>query len=180
MLGEHAEPSAGFAEQRRTGARNQSRSNICVPIELPGSLLNSFTIKLFNEAYYRLHRPRKRIRHYDHFFFPLDAIGNWNRIYGRRGFVQYQCVIGGRDAERGLREIIRLVSKSGSGSFLAVLKKLGSGKRFLSFPMEGFTITLDFPLGQETMNNLAELDAVVAEHRGRIYLAKDARVPPRL
>jgi decaprenylphospho-beta-D-ribofuranose 2-oxidase len=180
MLGEHVEPTERSAGSADPFAQDRSPSTISVPIDLPGSPVNAWTIRLFNEAYYRLHRPGHRIRHYDGFFFPLDKIGNWNSIYGKRGFVQYQCVIRGRDAERAIHEIIRLVSASGSGTFLTVLKKLGPGNRYMSFPMEGYTITLDFPVRADTMGNLAKLDAVVAEHKGRIYLAKDARAPREL
>jgi decaprenylphospho-beta-D-ribofuranose 2-oxidase len=127
--------------------------------------------------YYRLQKTGKRRTHYDRFFFPLDAVQNWNRIYGRHGFVQYQCVIGGSDARQGLRRILELVKDMSSGSFLAVLKKLGPGHRFLSFPKEGYTITLDFPVRAPIMDGLAKFDAVLAEHDGRIYLAKDARAP---
>jgi FAD/FMN-containing dehydrogenase len=178
MVGEHDETRKNSEAKDRDSPRKRDGSpSISVPIDLPGSLLNPWTITVFNELYYRLHRPGTRSRHYDGFFFPLDAVGNWNRIYGKRGFVQYQCVVGGPDAERALREMIRLSGESGSGTFLAVLKKLGPGDRFLSFPMEGYTITLDFPIGRATMRHLANLDAVLAEHGGRIYLAKDARAP---
>lgn len=148
-----------------------------MPIELPISPLNKWSIKLFNELYYRLHRSRQRRIHYDGFFFPLDALQNWNRVYGRHGFVQYQCVIGGGDAGKGLRRLLELVEDIGVGSFLAVLKKLGPGSQFLSFPMEGYTVTLDFPVRAGTLEGLARLDAILADYPGRIYLAKDARAP---
>lgn len=180
MLGEHAEPSGNSNAQCSDRSRRKRRSVPSVPIELPASPLNAWTIALFNELYYRLHKPGKRLRHYDGFFFPLDAMRDWNRIYGKRGFVQYQCVIGGPDAAQGLRDILRVVCEMGSGAFLAVLKKLGPGNRFLSFPMEGYTITLDFPVRRQTIDELAKLDAIVAEHQGRIYLAKDARAPREL
>jgi FAD/FMN-containing dehydrogenase len=173
MLGEHAD-----ADQFRQ-LQGKRRSQVSVPIVLPVSPLNRWTISLFNNTYYRLQRPRRRVRHYDGYFFPLDALGNWNNIYGRNGFVQYQCVIG-CDAERGLRRILQLVSETGVGSFLAVLKKFGPGHGYLSFPMSGYTITLDFPVCPATMKCLAKLDAIVSEHGGRIYLAKDARIPRAL
>lgn len=169
MLGEHAGQPG---EQM-----NKRRSRLSVPFALPLSPLNRWSISLFNELYYRLNAPRRRLTHYDGFFFPLDGLQNWNRIYGRHGFVQYQCVINGNE---GLRRILSLVSETRLGSFLSVLKKLGPGTRFLSFPMEGYTITLDFPVRPATMSVLAKLDAVVAEYGGRIYLAKDARAPREL
>jgi len=173
MLGEHAAAARGAAKQAPSGAGG----GLSVPIELPISPLNTLTIKAFNELFFRFQIPKTRRRHYSGFFFPLDAVQNWNRIYGRRGFVQYQCVIGGSQSEEALRRILTLVAEMGSGSFLAVLKKLGPGNRYMSFPVEGYTITLDFPARPDVLSGLAKLDAVVAEHKGRIYLAKDARAP---
>jgi FAD/FMN-containing dehydrogenase len=173
MLGEHA--AASGVTEKRAGYSNGM--GLSVPIELPISPLNTFTIKTFNELYFQFQKPKTRRRHYSGFFFPLDAVQNWNRIYGKRGFVQYQCVIGGSQSEDALRRILMLVAELGSGSFLAVLKKLGPGNRYMSFPVEGYTITLDFPARPEVLRGLARLDAVVAEHNGRIYLAKDARAP---
>ena len=177
LLGEHAKAEGSSGGQRDLPTRAKRKSKLSVPIALPISPLNMLSIKLFNELYYRIQRPGRRIVHYDKFFFPLDAVENWNRIYGRRGFVQYQCVVGGTDAAAALHRILNLVIEMGHGSFLAVLKKLGSGSRFLSFPMEGYTITLDFPAQTKIIDSLKKLDAIVAEYRGRIYLAKDARAP---
>jgi decaprenylphospho-beta-D-ribofuranose 2-oxidase len=176
MLGEHADSSGPQGRRMQAGPR----SKLSVPFDLPLSLLNTWCIKIFNEFYYRLQRSRQRLAHYDGYFFPLDKVQNWNRIYGRQGFVQYQCVIGGSDAKAGLHRIVKLVHEIGQGSFLAVLKQLGPGNRFLSFPMEGYTITLDFPVRSKIFKDLEKLDAIVAEHRGRIYLAKDARAPREL
>ena len=173
-LGEHATEDCAASDRHRKPHRMEPKGNLAIPVELPFSLLNRWSIRLFNALYYRLQNPRRGLTHYDRFFFPLDAIQNWNRFYGRRGFVQYQCVV---RAEEGLRRILNLVPEIGHGSFLAVLKKLGPGNRFLSFPMEGYTLTLDFPARADTIANLTRLDAVVAEFGGRIYLAKDARAP---
>ena len=175
ILGEHAAKGADAG-----GPRKKRAQRLSVPFELPLSPLNAWSIKLFNELYYRAQKPGARLSHYDDFFFPLDVVANWNRIYGRRGFIQYQCVIGGGQSEQGLRRILELVRDMRLGSFLAVLKKLGPGNRFLSFPMEGYTVTLDFPVSSATMDGLKKLDAVLAEYRGRIYLAKDARAPREL
>jgi len=177
MLGEHAEAGRDSSARPDDLSRIKRKSSVSVPFELPFSPLNRWSIKLFNEFFYRLQTPRRRRTHYDRYFFPLDAVQNWNRIYGRHGFVQFQCVIGGDKSEHGLRRMLSLVRDMGLGSFLSVLKVLGPGTRFLSFPMEGYTITLDFPVRPETMNGLAKLDAVLDEHGGRIYLAKDARAP---
>jgi decaprenylphospho-beta-D-ribofuranose 2-oxidase len=180
MLGEHAKATNSDGIAKETASSKRLGSGISVPIVLPISPLNKWTIKMFNEAYYHLQKPRKRRTPYNGFFFPLDAIHNWNRIYGRRGFVQYQCVIGGVGYGHALRELIKVARDMGVGSFLAVLKKLGSGNRYMSFPTDGYTITLDFPVCSATMTGLKRLDAIVAEHKGRIYLAKDARAPREL
>jgi FAD/FMN-containing dehydrogenase len=180
MLGEHAETQAVNCVHGDDSWRTKRPRELFIPIELPFSPLNRWTIKLFNELYYRIQTPKMRRTHYNGFFFPLDKVHNWNRIYGRCGFVQYQCVIGGGESEHALRRILKLVAEIGSGSFLAVLKKLGPGARFLSFPTEGYTVTLDFPMRRDIMIGLSKLDAIVAEHKGRIYLAKDARAPKAL
>ncbi len=180
LLGEHAEVEQLSDSQRHEKLRVKSKLTASVPIELPVSLLNRLSIKLFNEVYYRTQRPGRRIVQYDNYFFPLDAVQNWNRIYGRRGFVQYQCVVGGDDSRDALQRILNFVLETGQGSFLAVLKKLGPANRYMSFPMEGYTITLDFPAQPELLGSLDKLDAILAEHRGRVYLAKDARAPREL
>jgi FAD/FMN-containing dehydrogenase len=180
MAGEHAKGESVPDGRKRAQSRLNRKSRLSVPFELPISPLNRWSIKLFNELYYRIQTEKRRVTYYDRFFFPLDSVENWNRIYGKHGFVQYQCVIGGNERERGLCQILRLVGDLGLGSFLAVLKKFGPGTRFLSFPIEGYTITLDFPVRPVIMRALTKLDAVVAEHGGRIYLAKDARAPKEL
>jgi decaprenylphospho-beta-D-ribofuranose 2-oxidase len=177
LVGEHVEVQQSVGKHVNLQSQSKSRSSISVPIVLPVSVMNTWSIKLFNEIYYRFQRPGQRVIQYDQFFFPLDAVRNWNRIYGRRGFIQYQCVIGGVNAKDALHRILNVVVEMGQGSFLAVLKKLGTGNRFLSFPMEGYTITLDFPVRAEKDKGMRKLDAIVSECRGRIYLAKDARAP---
>lgn len=112
----------------------------------------------------------------DRFFYPLDAVLGWNRIYGRRGFVQFQCVLPLASAERGLRALLQAIAASGAGSFLAVLKRLGAQDSRFSFPMAGYTLALDFPVTSKTMALLDRLDAIAVDHGGRFYLAKDGRM----
>jgi FAD/FMN-containing dehydrogenase len=109
------------------------------------------------------------------YFFPLDSIADWNRIYGRRGFLQHQCVIPEVRAREVLGEILERVSTRGDASFLAVLKKLGQGDGLLSFPLPGYTLALDFPVRGDILNFLDEIDRLVVAAGGRLYLAKDAR-----
>jgi FAD/FMN-containing dehydrogenase len=154
-----------------------------VPLTPPISLINSLSLRLFNTAYY--HRPMARhsVQRYETFFYPLDGILNWNRLYGPRGFYQYQCVIpsaAGRDATAALLEAI---ARSGQGSFLAVLKLFGAlpSPGMLSFPREGVTLALDFPNQGAPLESLFErLDAIVSEAGGRLYPAKDGRMPGKL
>jgi FAD/FMN-containing dehydrogenase len=113
----------------------------------------------------------------DSFFYPLDAVGGWNRIYGKRGFTQYQFVIPKEAGRTGLKQILKRIADSGQGSFLAVLKLFGPGTPgYLSFPIEGWTLALDFPIAPRLFPLLKELDAVVLDHGGRHYLTKDARL----
>lgn len=156
--------------------RVSDRPTYRIPFDFPGCLLNSVSMQVFNELYYRRARPGQAIIDYDRFFFPLDSVADWNRSYGRKGFTQYQCVIPKSSSSSAIRTILDRVSSCGAGSFLAVLKLFGEeGAGFLSFPMEGYTLTLDFPIRIETFTLLRELDAVVIDHGGRLYLAKDAR-----
>ena len=113
---------------------------------------------------------------YNSFFYPLDAIDNWNRIYGKRGFTQYQFVIPKTAGREGMHKILTRITESGLGSFLAVLKLFGKQESFMSFPMEGYTLALDFPISLKAMDLFNELDAMVADFGGRLYLAKDTRM----
>lgn len=155
-----------------------------VPIDAPGFLLNRLSLSAFNEVYYRCAGRRRNTRvSYDPFFYPLDAIGNWNRLYGRRGFYQYQSVIPPDNAEAVTAEMLRTIADAGQGSFLAVLKTFGglSSPGLLSFPAKGTTLALDFAnRGQSTLSLLDKLDAIVGEAKGRLYPAKDGRIPPTL
>lgn len=171
--GNHAK---GFHPERkqRTGPR--------VPFAAPDFLLNRFGLKAFNAAYYSW-----KSRHgaasdvsFDEFFYPLDAIRNWNLLYGTRGFLQYQCVIPETPAD-ALQEILSRVNRAGMGSFLAVLKRFGPTRSpgMLSFPREGLTLALDLPMrGERTLQLLETLDEVVVQARGAVYPAKDARMSP--
>lgn len=153
-----------------------------MPMDAPGWLLNSFTLKGFNTLYFELQRrgARRTRVHYATSFYPLDTILNWNRLYGRRGFYQYQCLLPDVAAEGALKDIFSVITRSGSGSFLAVLKRMGDrlSPGLLSFPAPGFTFAMDFPnKGASTLDVMARLDAIVLEAGGRLYPAKDGRMP---
>lgn len=157
------------------------RGKKTVPFDFPGFCLNRYTVSAFNALYFRkLGASRKSTRmDYDRFFYPLDSLLQWNRIYGKRGFLQYQCVVvqQPRDA---LLALLRAISEAGQASFLSVLKELGdrSSPGMLSFPRKGMTLALDFPnRGDETLKLLNRLDDIVRESGGALYPAKDARMP---
>jgi FAD/FMN-containing dehydrogenase len=140
-------------------------------------------VRAFNTVYYRAHRRRmvRRRIHYDRFFYPLDRIGAWNRVYGRRGFLQYQCVVPWAHRE-AIREMITRASQAAEAPFLSVIKLLGSipSPGLLSFPREGVTLALDFPIrGGRTFDLLESFDKMVREVGGAVYPAKDARMSPR-
>lgn len=148
-----------------------------VPIELPGWVLNTASVSAFNALFYRRGAQKSgktTLVPWDSYFFPLDSISNWNRIYGPRGFVQHQCVIPNENAKQVMTEILDLLSSRGEGSFLAVLKCLGPGAGLMSFPRDGLTLALDLPVSEKRLGLLAEIDVLVAQAGGRIYLAKDA------
>ena len=172
MAGMHAPP--GLMKSPPT-----ERRALTVPFAPPVSLVNNLSVRWFNRLYYHLPRPARGLTPYQPFFYPLDNLREWNRLYGRRGFFQYQCVIPPTAARDALREMLARIAASGQGSMLAVLKRFGDqiSGGLLSFPRPGFTLALDFPnLGQKTLDLLENLDAVTRQVGGAVYPAKDARM----
>lgn len=147
-----------------------------IPFDFPGGLLNPWTVGAFNALFYAAHRTVPgRLADIDSFFYPLDSILHWNRMYGRRGFVQYQVAFPPDSGPKGLARLLERVSASGRASFLGVLKRFGAaGRGLLSFPFPGYTLALDIPVSGRLVDFLHELDALVLDHGGRLYLAKDA------
>jgi FAD/FMN-containing dehydrogenase len=177
VLGEHAapddlEPGRCDAPFARPPARTRR-----VPVDFPAFALNRLSVSLFNRLYYGTHGPGRKLVDLDPYFYPLDAIQDWNRIYGRGGFVQYQCVLPLETSRDGLEALLTEIARVGLASFLAVLKRLGRESfGYLSFPREGYTLALDFPANPDTFALLERLDRIVLEGGGRLYLAKDARM----
>ena len=163
---------------------HQQGKKLSVPLTFPPHVLNRYSVSAFNALYCRKLRARKKSARlsYDAFFYPLDNIHHWNRIYGPRGFLQYQCVVT-RDVRDTLQALLNRIAQSGQASFLSVLKEFGDlpSPGLLSFPRSGYTLALDFPnLGDSTLNLLNDLDAIVREAEGAIYPAKDARMSPAM
>ena len=154
---------------------------LAIPFDAPSNLLNKYSIRLFNTVYYKKHFSKRShtSQYFDKYFYPLDSIGDWNRLYGKQGLLQYQCVVSMNHAKQIISEILKRCSKKGQGSFLSVLKIFGgiASPGLLSFPREGVTLALDFPnRGTETFLLLDTLDKIVAEAGGAVYPAKDARM----
>jgi decaprenylphospho-beta-D-ribofuranose 2-oxidase len=178
MCGHHALPDELPADgDPFVVKREHARS---IPFDFPSWGLNALSISAFNAKYYSREGGRREpfLSGYAPYFYPLDAIGNWNRMYGKRGFVQYQCVIPDVSAYEGVRQLLQELSGSRRPSFLAVLKRLGAqGNGLLSFPMAGYTLALDLPIRDEGLFMLLnKLDEIVLRYGGRVYLAKDARL----
>jgi len=159
--------------------RTPRQRRLAVPFTPPFSLINGLSLRAFNELYFRRAREGNAIVHYEPYFYPLDAVGEWNRIYGPRGFLQYQCVVPPAAAEAAVTELLKRIAASGTGSFLAVLKVFAdrAPAGILSFPRAGTTLALDFPnRGAATFSLLDRLDDIVAAAGGAVYPAKDARM----
>jgi decaprenylphospho-beta-D-ribofuranose 2-oxidase len=177
FLGEHAVADQ-LNESQLANRFPLRKPPLAVPFDAPSFVLNHWTVAAFNAAYFRAgaRKAGSPILVPAHpYFFPLDALGNWNRIYGRGGFVQHQCVLPAKNAEATLADMLGRIARRGGSSFLAVLKRLGEGSGELSFPMAGYTLALDFPIRRDLFSFLDELDELVVGAGGRLYLAKDAR-----
>ncbi len=173
---ETAEPSGG-------GCGPRPRAGFRLPFDLPPAAVSPLTIGAFNSVYYRRAPAAGRLRdvRYEKFFYPLDALRDWNRLYGRRGFHQFQNVVPFATGAAALRELLEVIAASRRASFLAVLKRLGPAAANagpLSFPQAGYTLALDFPAGPGIEALYARLVDITLRHGGRVYLAKDALLDP--
>lgn len=177
MFGHHATKEEASSSP---GKSRKIKHGLSIPFDFPAFALNPLSIGAFNALYYSREGKKREpfLSSYDPYFYPLDSIGHWNRMYGKRGFVQYQCAIPSATAFEGIKALLEKLSASKRPSFLAVLKRFGAqGKGLLSFPMAGYTLALDMPIrNQGLFDLLDELDAIVLKYGGRIYLAKDARL----
>ncbi len=178
MLGEHATRDELPDDRRSNPFKTAAKRVRSVPMDAPSGLLNRISIRTFNALYYWKGRrkPATQLVDWDSYFYPLDAILNWNRIYGRKGFAQFQCVLPLETSKTGLIALLEATSRAGAGSFLAVLKRLGPQESRFSFPMKGYTLALDFPVNRQTLTLMNRLDAITLDYGGRFYLAKDSRM----
>jgi decaprenylphospho-beta-D-ribofuranose 2-oxidase len=173
-MGNHALLSDLPAKLRNNPLKLGKKAKLTVPFYLPSFTLNKLTVSMLNVVINFTQKSAPAISHYDSFFYPLDAINNWNRGYGKKGFIQYQFVIPIKNGRENIRKILGEITKSNCVPFLNVLKKFGHGQGMLSFPFEGYTFAIDFPVTDRLKPFTKKIDQLVLEMGGRIYLGKDA------
>ncbi|GLQ16267.1 FAD-binding oxidoreductase [Maritalea porphyrae] len=178
MLGEHASMNDLDDKTRRRPHALATKGKLSVPFHFPSWVLNQFSVRAFNSVYFRNLKWQigEQLLSWDKYFYPLDAINGWNKIYGRKGFMQFQCTLPLASSREALHEILGKISSTGSGSFLSVLKRFGAQEGGISFPMEGYTLALDFPVSKKTIELMSQLDEITLKYGGRFYLAKDSRM----
>ena len=178
MRGEHAFKHELPKKFQQNPLRLKQKFIPKVPFYFPDFMLNKWSVKLFNYLYFNKQQEKevKNFVDYETFFYPLDVVNDWNKIYGKKGFIQYQMVIPKEKGKEGMKKILETIAKSGNGSFLAVLKLFGKENplAYNAFPLEGYTLALDFKVNPKLAKLVADLDEVVEEFSGRIYLTKDS------
>jgi len=172
-----------LGEHEKSGTLNfDVKKKINIPVNVPSFILNKYFITVFNKFFYAKtkNKSKKKINLFN-YFYPLDKINNWNRLYGKKGFIQYQFAIPSDNAVKNIRFILDKISEFGLSSFLSVLKKFGKqNNNLLSFPMSGYTLALDFKLGRNLFESINKLDEIVADMGGRIYLTKDSLMSEKI
>ncbi len=178
MLGEHAKINEIDFKNKSNPLKSPKKRRISIPFYFPPFILTKFNVRIFNFFYFlngRIGR-RTKLVEWDTFFYPLDKISNWNKIYGKKGFAQFQCVIPLTNSKKAITELLNCISNSKSFSFLAVLKRFGTETSYFSFPMEGYSLALDFPINSNNLLLMKVLDEITVKYGGRFYLAKDSRI----
>jgi hypothetical protein len=165
--------------------RKLRKKPLNMPFVPPISLVNGLSLKPFNFAYYEIQKLKQGLgaTHYEPFLYPLDNLQHWNRMYGPNGFYQYQCMVPRDSGQDAVQAMLDVIAKSHEGSFLAVLKTFGDyhSKGMLSFAQNGVTLALDFPnRGARSVQLFKQLDEIVSQAKGRLYMAKDTRMPREL
>jgi len=178
MLGEHTKIDELPPDLLKKPLIIPKKHKVTIPFDFPAFVLNRFSVKAFNALYYQFgaRKSGQQLVDWDSYFYPLDSILRWNRIYGPKGFAQFQCVIPLNQSQKGLPLLLEATSNARAGSFLAVLKRFGPQDSCFSFPMEGYTLALDFQINSKVMALLDALDRITIEYGGRFYLAKDSRM----
>ena len=175
MRGNHAAATDLPSHARDNPLVAPSKASKSVPFNFPSAVLNPLSVRAFNKVYYTMHSDGRQVVPYEPFFYPLDSIRHWNRLYGKRGFIQYQAFFPRTSSRRGLVELLEQVSASGRASFLAVLKSCGAADpALLTYLEPGHTLALDLPWSSDLPNLIQSLDKTLLRHNGRLYLAKDA------
>tara|TARA_B100001063_G_C16773906_1_gene563657 strand:- start:406 stop:1755 length:1350 start_codon:yes stop_codon:yes gene_type:complete len=179
FLGEHSTKNDIDLSKRDLFDVKETKK-ITIPFFLPSFFMSYYLLKVFNFFYYNVNKYSKKmsIQSWDKYFYPLDNLKDWNKLYGKNGFYQFQCVIPIKESKKALKEILTTINASSLGSFLAVLKKFGQDNSNISFPLEGYTLALDFPRSKRVEHLLNELDKLVIKYNGRFYLTKDSRLLP--
>lgn len=183
MRGNHVPAEALPEKLRGEPLATGKKGKLVVPFDFPSVTLNYASIRAFNALYYRVSKGTPGVVvHYDPFFYPLDSVLHWNRLYGRRGFLQYQVVFPFETSREGLIALLERLAKDRRSSFLAVLKRFGAeGPGLLSFPRPGYTLALDIPFRDAGLFDfLREMDEWVLRMGGRVYLTKDAELAPEI
>ena len=182
MLGEHAKVDEISSNKKLNPFKTSKKKKLSIPFFFPSFVLSNFSVKIFNSLNYIASKisGRNCIVDWDTFFYPLDKILNWNKIYGSKGFAQFQCVIPLSESKKGISEMLNLISNSKSSSFLAVLKRFGQDESHFSFPMEGYSLALDFPINKENLLLMNLLDEITIKYGGRFYLVKDSRMMKKI
>lgn len=178
MRGEHAFQHELPQKFKEKPLRLKKKFEPTVPFYFPGFVLNALTVKIFNYFYYKK-QSKKEVKNfidYETFFYPLDFVHNWNKIYGKSGFIQYQMMIPKESGKEGMKKILETIANSGNGSFLAVLKLYGkeNPEAYNSFPFEGYSLALDFKVNSKLKKLIDQLDDIVEQYNGKIYLTKDS------
>ncbi|WBV52392.1 FAD-binding oxidoreductase [Chryseobacterium gambrini] len=178
MRGEHAFQHELPQKFKEKPLRLKKKFEPTVPFYFPGFVLNSLTVKIFNYLYYKK-QSKKEVKNfidYETFFYPLDFVHDWNKIYGKSGFIQYQMMIPKESGKEGMKKILETIANSGNGSFLAVLKLYGkeNPEAYNSFPFEGYSLALDFKVNSKLKKLIDQLDDIVERYNGKIYLTKDS------
>ncbi len=178
FFGEHAKLDEIRKCSRKYPLKTKKKKKIVLPIFFPTFVLSNISVKVFNSFNFLFSKfsRKKNIIDWDTYFYPLDKITDWNKIYGSKGFAQFQCVFPLSNSREALFELLDFISKSRSSSFLAVLKRFGKHDTYFSFPREGYSLALDFPINKENLSLMNSLDEIIIKYGGRFYLAKDSRM----